>query len=156
VEKLGSSGLLWVLRSCHIGCSDPRYAQSIGAARTIRSEMLLDVATCEVDDIGSSLDRIVDVFVQFQARANDESLKPDFEYAIVDGKVYVGRIYPFLLEDEITSSSNHPENHQDQVQLDMAKPGRLTSLQWLSCESERLSNDDVEVQIYAAGLNFRV
>lgn len=150
VDNLGGSGMLWVTHPCQVRCRDPRYAQIIGTARAIRAEMLLDFATCEVDDMDSSLDRIVDVFAQFQAREEDESLKPDLEYAIVDGIVHVGRIYPFLLKEELV------EDHMDHVHLEMVKPGRLTSLQWTPRGLRVLSGDDVEVQIYAAGLNFRV
>ncbi|WPH04990.1 polyketide synthase [Acrodontium crateriforme] len=155
VQTLGTSGMMWVTRPSHVRCSDPRYAQSIGAARTIRTEMLADFATCEVDDIESSLGRLVDVFARFQRREEDESLKPEFEYVIDHGIVLVSRLYPFSLKEQLISNKSRPEDHEDTVRLDMTMPGRLTSLQWLSHESKLPAKDEVEVQIHAAGLNFR-
>jgi acyl transferase domain-containing protein/SAM-dependent methyltransferase len=148
----GGSGILWITHACQVQCEDPSYAQIIGVARTIRTEMLLDFATCEVDDIGTSPDRIVDVFARFQERREDDALKADFEYAITKGTVNVGRIYPFSLKDELLLETT-PE---DQVVLDLAKPGRLETLQWTPRETKPLSGDEVEIKIYAAGLNFKV
>ncbi|RYP89225.1 hypothetical protein DL769_000149 [Monosporascus sp. CRB-8-3] len=149
MNNLNGTGMLWVTHPCQVRCRDPRYAQIIGAARAIRNEMLVDLATCEVDCISSSVDRIIDVFAQFQARGEDGSLKPDMEYAIVDGTVHVGRICPISLKDEVA------EDDLDHVHLEMAKPGRLTSLRWSPRASRPLSGDEIEVQVYAAGLNFR-
>jgi len=35
------------------GVPGPRWAQIIGTARTLRSELMVDVATLEVDDLGA-------------------------------------------------------------------------------------------------------
>lgn len=48
LKALGNAGVLWITRPCQMSCPDPRYAQVIGAARTIRSELLVDFATCEL------------------------------------------------------------------------------------------------------------
>ncbi|KIM92741.1 hypothetical protein OIDMADRAFT_62276 [Oidiodendron maius Zn] len=151
VDNLGESGIMWITHPSQIQCQDPRYAQIIGTSRTIRAEMLVDFATCEVDDIDSSLDRIIDVFAKFQAREKDELLDPDFEYAIVKGTVNVGRIYPFSLKEE-QSSETGPE---EQITIDMPKPGLLTSMQWTPRGGRALKDDEIEVQVYAAGLNFK-
>ncbi|PSN69566.1 polyketide synthase [Corynespora cassiicola Philippines] len=153
VGQLGDSGMLWVIPPSQIRCVDPRYAQVIGVLRTMRTEMLLDVGTCEVDDISSSIDRVVQVFEKFQLRKGDASLNPEFEYAIVDQTINVPRIYPLLLKNELVSDMQPPEDH---MHLDMVTPGRLTSFQWTPIESKPLSGEDVEIQVYAAGLNFRV
>lgn len=152
LDNLGESSLLWVTHLSQVQCPNPSFAQVIGAARSIRTEMLLEFATCEVDDIPSSLDKIVDVFAKFQAREEDESLKPDYEYAVVDGAVIVGRIYPFSLKEELFSATSS----EDRLSLDMEKPGRLTSLKWSSRKGRQLTGDEVDVDIYAVGLNFKV
>jgi acyl transferase domain-containing protein/SAM-dependent methyltransferase len=152
LANLGTSGMLWLTHLSQVRCADPRWAQIIGASRSIRTEMLVDFATCEVDNIDSSLDKIIDVYSKFQARKGDESFKPDYEYAIVEGIVHVGRIYPFSVEDELLVAAK-PE---DTISLGMDKAGRLSSMK-LSIRKERLLVDDeVEVAIYAAGLNFKV
>ena len=35
----GGSGILWITHACQVQCEDPSYAQIIGVARTIRTEM---------------------------------------------------------------------------------------------------------------------
>ncbi|GKZ38794.1 type I Iterative Polyketide synthase (PKS) [Aspergillus brasiliensis] len=151
LNTIGESGLLWITHLSQVQCPDPRFAQVIGAARSIRSEMLVDFATCEVDDIHSSLDKIIDVYAKFHARARDESLNPDYEFAILDGTVSVGRIYPFSLQEDLVVAAE-PD---DWVTLDMEKPSRLSSLHWRASKGTPLTGDEVEVEIYAAGLNFK-
>lgn len=138
--------------AAQIQCHDPSYAQVIGTARTIRNEALLDFATCEVDHIGSSIDKVVDIFAKFQARVKGESLKPDYEYAIIKNIVNVGGMYPFSPQDEFLLGTDS----EDRTCLGLAKAGRLNTLQWASYQQKPLYGDDVEVEIYAVGLNFRV
>lgn len=154
LSRTGSS-MLWVTHPCQVQCRDPSFAQIIGAARTIRTEMLLDLATCEVDDVCSSLDRIIDVFSRLRAKEEDDkSLDVDYEYAIVKGVVHVARTYPFSLKEELVSQQATPEDAG--VSLDMTKPGRLGTLSWVSRATRPLKGDEVEVQIHAIGLNFKV
>ena len=151
ILDLGDSGVLWLTPLCQIGCQDPRFAQVIGLARTIRTEMLIDFATCEVDDFASSAHQIAQVFSKFNAREDNDKLKPDCEYAIRDGEVNVGRVYPFSLQKEILTS--HPS---DKASLDIGTPGRLNTLRWSGQPATEPHGDQVEVEVYAAGLNFRV
>ncbi|KAJ5296368.1 uncharacterized protein N7443_007261 [Penicillium atrosanguineum] len=140
LNSLGDSALFWVAQPCQIQCCDPDYAQVIGTARTIRTEMLLDFATCEVDHFGSSLEKVVDGFSKFQLRVETETFKPEYEYAICDGTVNVGRIYPFSLTNELSSDAVLDERSG----LDMSKPGRLSTMKWAPWEKKRLNGDDVE------------
>ncbi|KAL8700930.1 MAG: hypothetical protein Q9224_000732 [Gallowayella concinna] len=151
LANLGDSGLLWVTRPSQMQCNDPRYAQVIGAARSIRNEDFLDFATCEVDNLESSLDTVVDVLTHFQTRQEDEVFKPDCEYAIFNGTVYTPRIYPFSFEDEFISESR-PDSR---VSLEVEKPGRLSSLRWVSREAKELVENQVEVEVFAAGLSYK-
>ncbi|KAG9192485.1 hypothetical protein G6011_11219 [Alternaria panax] len=168
VDSLSASGngMLWVTPVSQVACKDPRFAQTIGTARAIRTESLLDLATCEVDNLAVSISRVVDVFDRFQMRPRvaDESeegdaldLKPDYEYVIIDQMVGVGRIYPVSLASE---RSDYPDSHSDHgnVALTMTKPGRLTTLHWKHCAGtgeSALEGDHVEIQVHAAGLNFK-
>ncbi|POR37432.1 Polyketide synthase [Tolypocladium paradoxum] len=151
VNNLKDCGILWVTGLSQIHCQDPRFGQINGIARTIRSEMMVDFATCEVDNVGSSLDKIIDVFEKFQIRQEDETLKPEFEYAIVNNTVHVGRIHPFSVQNELLTSDS-----SDGIALRTSKPGRLTALHWARHEIGALKGDDVEVEAYATGLNFKV
>lgn len=150
--NMGEAGMLWVTRPSQMHCTDPRYAQIIGAARSIRNEELINFATCEVDNLTSSLDQIVDVFAHFQSGEEDEYLRPDYEYAIVDGVINIPRIYPFVLAEEPLPGSDK----DGQAALVADKPGRLGSLLWSSRAAKTLASDEVEVKVYAAGVCSKV
>ncbi|KPM35703.1 Lovastatin diketide synthase LovF [Neonectria ditissima] len=152
VGGLSDAGLFWVTRQSQMQCVSPAYAQVVGAARTIRSEMAVEFATCEVDDVDASLGQIADVFTRFRARENERSewLHPDYEYAIQDGVVHIGRYYPFSLSQELLTA-----NPSEPIVLDTKKPGLLTALTWSRREARALVGDDVEVNVHAGGLNFR-
>ncbi|KAI4228292.1 MAG: hypothetical protein L6R36_001722 [Xanthoria steineri] len=147
---LGNSGVLWITPLCQIGCQDPRYAQAIGLARTIRTEMLIDFATCEVDDLNSSHEAIVRVFTKFHMREDNEKLKPDLEYAIRKGEVHVGRVYPLALHQELMIAEP-----SDKAVLDIGTPGRLNTLHWSRQVVPEPQADQVEIEVYSVGLNFR-
>ncbi|KAF4981694.1 hypothetical protein FZEAL_2581 [Fusarium zealandicum] len=155
VQGVGDASLFWVTRPSQMKCLSPAYAQVVGAARTIRSEMAVNFATCEVDAVDAvdaSLEQIADVFTKFQARENErcEWLHPDYEYAIHDGVVHIGRYYPFSLSQELlTADPSEP------IVLDTKKPGLLNALTWSRRVAKPLGGDDVEVNVHAGGLNFR-
>lgn len=156
VDSLKNCGILWVTGLSQIQCQDPRFGQINGIARTIRSELLIDFATCEVEKVNkTSTERIIDVFEKFQARLEDETFKPEFEYAIVEDSVHVGRFHPFSVQDELLLPVPTDEI-ADKIALRTSKPGRLTALEWAQQESQVLKENDVEIETYAAGLNFKV
>ena len=149
---LDDSGILWVTKHSQMHSSDPRYAQIIGAARTIRSELLLDFATCEVDDFETSGPQVIEVLRKFQQRDSTHALQPDFEYAISDSVIHIGRFHPFPLTDQLFASQPG-----DRAVLEIEVPGRLNTLGWVGrSEIPLLRPDEVEVEMYAFSLNFRV
>ncbi|XDG09180.1 hypothetical protein ABKA04_008795 [Annulohypoxylon sp. FPYF3050] len=150
LHSLQDAGLLWITPLCQLGCEDPRYAQVLGFARTMRSEMLIDFATCEVSDFNSSADKIVEVFDKFQRREDDDVLKPDFEYAIREETIQVGRLHPFALKDELLVSDS-----SDIAVLDVGTPGRLNTLHWVRQPRQNICSNEVEIEVHSAGLNFR-
>ncbi|KAI1460402.1 fatty acid synthase S-acetyltransferase [Annulohypoxylon moriforme] len=150
LRSLQDAGLLWITPLCQLGCEDPRYAQVLGFARTMRSEMLIDFATCEVSNFNSDADKIIQVLAKFQRREDDDTLKPDFEYAIRGGVIQVGRLYPFALKDELLVSES-----SDKAVLDVGTPGRLNTLHWVRQPREDICSDEVELEVHSAGLNFR-
>ncbi|KAI7768286.1 hypothetical protein LZL87_013848 [Fusarium oxysporum] len=115
--NLKDAGVFWITNLSQLHCSDPRYGQILGISRTLRSEMLLDFATCEVDDLCRE----------------DDALKPDYEYAVVDNTVHVGRIHPFSAR----------------ANIDVLSQGEAIALRTI------LKGDDAEINVQAAGLNFK-
>ncbi|KAK6196628.1 putative secondary metabolism biosynthetic enzyme [Pestalotiopsis sp. IQ-011] len=158
----GGAAIFWPTLACQMGCRNPSYAPIIGFARTIRSEMLLDFATCEVDSFEGEVSSLIDVFGKFRDRRqrsshsenggsqNGPNLRPDFEYVVRDGKVNVGRFYPFALRDELMTSGP-----VKRAGVDTATPGRINSLRWEERPVDTMGSGDVEVEVYSAGLNFR-
>jgi SAM-dependent methyltransferase len=148
------AGMLWATHLIDIGCRDPRYAQVLGLARTIRTEQLADLGTCQIDsfDNPKSIGRFLQVLAKFQTRQGDDELNPDFEWAIFNGQVQVARFHPFILADELLVS----EESNEMATLNVRTPGRVNSLHYARHERKNPEKDEVEVEVYSAGLNFRV
>ena len=152
LENLDGSGILWITQPSQTRCKDPRYAQTIGTARALRSELLIDFATCEVDEINKSVALLLAILAKFQRRSQSDFLRPEFEYSINDGVVHVGRYFPFVLSDELLCSEEN-----DRLVLDVEIPGRISTLHWSRKPAlPQLQPDEVEIDVYSVGLNFRV
>ena len=152
LSQLSRSGIFWITCLSQIHVRSPVFAQVLGLARTLRSETSLDFATCEVDDINSSISSVCDVFSQFHERDTEQVSDMDYEYAILGGVAHVGRIYPFPLIDELLSTEL-----SDNTVLDTTTPGQIQSLSWLQTPGgEDLRPYEVQLEMCAAGLNFRV
>lgn len=151
IGSLGESRMIWLTRPCQMDCEDPRYGQVIGVARTIRSEMLLNFATCETRDIEKDSELIVDIFSHFQRPNKDDNLGPDFEFLVRNGTVDVGRFYPFSLSDQLLTSDAGKE-----FELTLTRTGRVGTLQWSPKPISILCGDEVDVETHAVGLNFVV
>jgi malonyl CoA-acyl carrier protein transacylase len=149
-ENLKERGILWVTRLSQAQCQDPRFGQIHGIARTIRNELLVNFAICEVDNLDVSQEKLIDVYENFQVRQKDETLKPESEYAIVDNTVQVERYYPFFVQNE-----QHMSDSNGGMALRTSKAGSLAALHWSYEDIKPLKGDDVEVDTYATGLNFK-
>ncbi|KAM0254483.1 hypothetical protein ACHAQJ_006765 [Trichoderma viride] len=149
---LGSAGLLWVTRPSSIGVIDPRYAQVIGLVRTLRSELAIDIATVEMNKIQTPAGAIdlANVLDKFLAREDDGVLGPDLEYAIHDGQTLVNRIFPFSLEQDLIVSQASAE-----AVVTQTVPGRLNTITWSTLSPTAPKDDEIEVEVYASGVNFR-
>lgn len=153
VERINNSesGILWVTKPTQTSCQDPKYAPVIGLARTLRAELGVDFATCEVDDLTASttLKALGDVFHEFHGRSTSRIM--DLEFSITAGLTRVNRIFPSSLDDGIKPWSDHCR-----AAAEISRPGRLESLQWVEKPSLSLGADEIEIEVHAVGLNFRV
>jgi SAM-dependent methyltransferase len=152
IANIGDRGLFWITRPSQMQSKDPRYATVVGAIRSIRHEDTIDFATCEVEDVIASLDLVADAFTHFQKQQEDEFFRPNYEYAIVDGTINVPRFYPFTFGDERLSSRASKEC----VSLVAEKPGRISSLGWLSRRTEPLVGDQVDIEVFYSELTSKV
>lgn len=150
----GSSvGLLWVTKPCQTQCPDPNYALVIGLARTVRSEMAIDFATCEAADQSSmaELETVADVFCKFHQRDRNAVPGPDFEFAVQDREVRVNRFFPFSPDDEFQVLEGSKE-----ASLVIYQPGRLDTLHWAARPCRDPKDDEVQIEVHATGVNFKV
>ncbi|KAF2164140.1 hypothetical protein M409DRAFT_68050 [Zasmidium cellare ATCC 36951] len=153
LANLRNSGILWITKPWHTRVEDSRYAQVIGLARVIRTELLIDFATCEADDFDASLSLVCDVFDKFSNRDANDTLSPDFEFAIDEGIIKISRHLPFTLADNLLQSHD-----SERMKIVFENPGRWSSLQWerqAEPEPAALGNRAVEIEMHVVGLNFK-
>ncbi|KAI5456752.1 KR domain-containing protein [Mariannaea sp. PMI_226] len=148
------TGILWLTRCCQVGCIDPRWAQIIGTTRTIRTELGIDFATCELEDMSDfSLASAIKVFSHFHKREFNKTMWPDYEWAVIRKAVHVPRLYPVVVKDEL---SHLPEDSTNTIyELKIGTFGQLNSIKWIPRERESVANEDVEFEAKAVGMNFR-
>ncbi|KAJ4346503.1 uncharacterized protein N0V89_010432 [Didymosphaeria variabile] len=147
-----SNHIIWVTQSGQVSCSDPSYGLLPGFARTLRSELSLDLATFEIDNFRTDAWKaLVELSKGFQHRRKKETLNPEYEYAFFDGKIHTSRFHWIsTAENDVTEVLN-PE-----ARLEIGKYGLLGSLAWkIVDDKETLHNEEVEVQIRSVGLNFK-
>ena len=153
IGNLKSSGVLWATRSSQIGCNDPRYSQVLGLARTIRSELLVDFATFEIDTIDDfALEALSNVFAKFHRRAKDPQVDPDWEFALFEGVIHTPRYHWTSVAKQLAVISEEEHPHK----LEVEKTGLLQSLRWVQGTPIVLTEDQLEVETRAVGLNFKV
>lgn len=153
IGNLKSSGILWTTRSSQIGCKDPRYSQVLGTARTIRSELLIDFATFEIDTVNDfALEALSNVFFKFQRRTKGPELDPDWEFVLFERVIMIPRYRRVSVVKQLSVVSEEELPRK----LEMEKPGLLQSLQWVQGTPIVLTDDQIEVEICAVGLNFKV
>ena len=153
LSQLQGSGILWITRSCQVACTDPRYAMVIGIARVLRTEMVLNFATVELDNLGEAAMRLIPAILrEFQDCRVEANVSPTSEWALVDGKLLISRYHYIRVADELKKK----ETGSAVRKLELHKPGLLDSLHWKEVELGELAEGDVRVDVKAVGFNFKV
>ncbi|KAI0377169.1 polyketide synthase [Hypomontagnella monticulosa] len=154
LRHLKDERVLWLTRRFQVKCQDPRAAQTLGVARTVRAELNLPLFTLEIDyeQEPKAADLVIQVFNKIRTVQDEDIINPDREFVVDDGVIYIGRYHPFSLTEEMSSGGTSETSKS----LHIGKPGTLESLEWRD-EPVAITVDDdaVEVDIHAAGLNFR-
>jgi acyl transferase domain-containing protein/NADPH:quinone reductase-like Zn-dependent oxidoreductase/acyl carrier protein len=131
-------------------------------ADSLRDAALWGIARVAMQESADCHVRWIDLIEPLPCAANakkmaQELLHPDAEDEIlltVAGR-YVPRFAPTALEPaavaEVSAGECHPR-----VQLDCSVPGPFRNLLWRAApDAEALDDDEVEIDVHAAGLNFR-
>ncbi|UKZ55581.1 Type I Iterative PKS [Trichoderma virens] len=146
-------GLLWVTGHAQVGSQDPRYATTIGATRNIRSELSLDFATLEMDLTNFDAESVLYVFHKFCNRVKNDEFDPDWEYAIVNGRVMIPRYQWIDITEHMGEAPSTKFNSPKK--LEIARLGQLQTLQWVENEAVTIQGDQVEIEPRAVGMNFK-
>ena len=163
--KLGSK-VLWVTSQSQLEVSSPNLAMVHGLFRTIRAEDIsLSLTTLDVESVNST--STIDTIGQILERLREPAPKTriESEYVERSGTIHVSRIMPDeavnrLKSEELDGAELQLRSLHDSptaVRLQAERLGTLDSLQY--CELSKfelpIGVDCIEVEIYAAGLNFK-
>ncbi|KAE8147175.1 putative polyketide synthase [Aspergillus avenaceus] len=152
LQRVESTGTLWVTKAVQIECSDPRYALTLGAIRTSRSELQADLATLEAQSFDNGfLDALLTVYERLQ-RGQGQQWNRDFEYMYHNGEIHICRYHRIQADQLPPPTVSTPIEAR---RLTVGAPGNLGTLQWKSTSYDQLQDDTVVVDIKYAGLNFR-
>lgn len=128
-SKERGSGVLWITGSAQNNCLNPRYGIFLGFARTLRTELDLELATLELDKFDvSSWKAIAKVLPEFQRRAHAEgsAKKPEMEWACVNDEILIPRFHWISVNEALAA----PKMEGLAQKLDVGKRGILKSLHW--------------------------
>jgi NADPH:quinone reductase-like Zn-dependent oxidoreductase/SAM-dependent methyltransferase/NAD(P)-dependent dehydrogenase (short-subunit alcohol dehydrogenase family) len=147
--------LLWLTSPVQIKCKDPRSAQALGAARTVRTELATPFYTLEISkDEPRFVELVLNVFNKIRAEEDEDNLLSDKEFVVDNGIICIGRYHPFSLTDEISRKSL--EGRETITCLRVGKPGDIESLYWDEVASPTsIPTDEIEIEPKSLGLNLR-
>ena len=152
LQNLEGSGILWVTGSAQVKCSDPRYGMILGMARTIRTELSLNVATMELEKFDKQgWEAVATVLPEFQRRSVHQQRESSLEYVYKDGFVQVGRYHWISVKKQLSTIASQGSARK----LDVGKRGFLNSLHWRKYSPAEPDGNFVQIRNYAAGLNFK-
>ncbi|PHH74536.1 hypothetical protein CDD82_4894 [Ophiocordyceps australis] len=156
--KVLETRMIWATRSAQVRCEDPRFAMTLGFTRTARTDLSAKLFTVEIDNsssITAATQALADILLRVQMPELDaDSMAPDWEYAVVNGKVLVPRMHWQTVTDAFTQIEDY-NNRPSTKSLTVTTPGLLETIGWREAEREKLGYGEVVVQTRAVGLNFK-
>ncbi|KAJ5124866.1 Acyl transferase/acyl hydrolase/lysophospholipase [Penicillium bovifimosum] len=153
IEQVQECKVLWVTRSTSLTCSDPSFGFIHGLARTLRSELLLDISVLEIPTLDTASAKTVIELCEHIQRSR-ELLPPDpeYEFALHRGDINVGRFHWTPLIKQLAN----PPRAEASRKLTLTAYGLLDTLYWAEKDpSYYLGAGQVEVEMDHIGLNFK-
>ncbi|KAI1440085.1 polyketide synthase dehydratase-domain-containing protein [Annulohypoxylon stygium] len=153
--------ILWLARPVQIRCTDPRPATFIGAARSLRAEVVPGLCTLEINaDEPQFADLVLQVFNKVRTQEDIGTLGPDREFAVENSQICIPRYHPFSLTDRLKENNGvqaaKPVAENTRTALNVGKTGSMETLHWIDEPLPlALPADHVEIETRAVGLNFR-
>jgi hypothetical protein len=154
IEQVQECRILWVTKSTSHTCSDPSFGFIHGLARTLRSELLLDLSVLEVPTLDTaSAKAIIELSEHIQRSRELSPPDPEYEFALHGGQINVGRFHWTPLIEQLAN----PPRPEASRKLTLTAYGLLDTLYWAEKDpSYHLSGGQVEVEMDYIGLNFKV
>ena len=149
-----NSRLLWVMQETNFTCNDSSYGVMQGLARALRIELHQDISILEIDRWDAAAAKaLVAVYERIQTVRQSQQSDVEYEFALHDGVVQIGRSHWASLSDQL-SATPMPDMPR---QLKIASFGHLETLYWApkSIKSQ-LDAGEVELDMQYVGLNFKV
>lgn len=147
--------ILWLVRSAETQCDDMCTAYAVGIARTLRTELGLELYTLETKGTGKELSSFVlPLFDKITGEKYTSDPVADSEYAIVNGAICVARYQPFTLLNELAAKSIGEDPTHSVLEIHDRKK-TVAEPSWVRKVSHvDLVSTDIEVETRFAGLNF--
>ncbi|CAI7578745.1 unnamed protein product [Penicillium pancosmium] len=145
------NSVLWITREAQLRNDDPRRGLILGLARTIRLELSLPFATCEIQILDSYITKSLVQLEQRMQLAQAQDLEIDYEYAIRGQDVSIGRYYP----EDITTVSVADTECSRSKRLRIGTCGLMDTLEWVQEDISAPGEGEVQVDIKYIGLNFK-
>ncbi|KAK2034990.1 beta-ketoacyl synthase domain-containing protein [Colletotrichum zoysiae] len=141
--------MLWVTGASQIGCKDPNYSLTLGAARSVRRELAMDLATLELESFDvRGWAAVATVLESLGGRFNGGKVDADSEYVFSNGSVQICRFHSTKVMDNLRGNcGNAPKT------LRIVNPGSFQTLRWEETDNVCLDGDNLRIEVRAAGVN---
>ncbi|KAI1748153.1 PKSKA1 [Xylaria castorea] len=158
--------VLWITTGAALDVTDPSKAAIHGLFRTIRAEERLHLITLDVEQSTAASNAISSCLgILNGSGVGEDQVLLDTEFVERNGVLHVARILPNkvltgLQGDEIADRTTEVVDlHETQtiVRLGAERLGNVDSVHWSEITPEPIPLEDgyVEVEVYAAGLNYK-
>lgn len=157
--------VLWVTTGATLDVTDPSKAAIQGLFRSIRAEERLRLITLDIEQSTAASDAISSCLEVLSGPQAREDQIVDYEYVEREGVLQIARILPdetltALQSDEVADRTTEVVDlHANQtiLRLGSERLGNVDSIHWAEIAPELTPLEDgyVEVEVYAAGLNFK-
>ncbi|EFQ31018.1 beta-ketoacyl synthase domain-containing protein [Colletotrichum graminicola M1.001] len=141
--------MLWVTGASQMHCKDPNYSLTLGAARSVRRELAMDLATLELEFFNvHGWDAVVTVLKSFGGRFRGGEVDSDSEYVFSNGSIQICRFHSTKVMDNLRERcDNAPKT------LNIVNVGSLQTLRWEETEGVGLDRDNLRIEVRAAGVD---
>ncbi|KAH6612780.1 PKSKA1, partial [Chaetomium sp. MPI-SDFR-AT-0129] len=155
--------LLWLTAGAQLEVEHPLRAAIVGLLRTIRAEEQLHLSTLDLPSTSSTeaTASALSAVLERLLLPSGPSTATDYEFASRNGILHTARVVPDAAltqlqgSDDVATEDLHASDTL--VQLRCERLGNVDSVHFAEAETEvaTLADDAVEVELYAAGLNYK-